>query len=337
MGYSTGTSTGPNDLIDKLRLFLISEGWTVNGFTTVGLGYRLHVQKSAGSGGPEMYFNFRSALNEYGTTITEDNYNQNGYGNVTGLVVNGSTGYNAGSSWDKQPGYATDPDLSNYSFGCVMSPMSISAIPAYYFFAVGNSVHICVECTAGIFQFMSFGCLNKSAAGLYTGGMYFTASFSSYRPIDEYDGTDSWYRPNYFTHNPSGSRHGAVYYDADGSAGWRCAGAGSVRKILLPCPAGQYANPDYSKSQLAAQFHAKSPNFYNNIAAMCPLYILGSRSDNNYSLLGIPDGVRFLNVTNYSAGQELTYGSETWKIFNANSMAVTPLNLYCGYAFLKVV
>lgn len=338
MGYQTGTSTGPNDLLDKLRLFLIGEGWTVNGWTTVGLGYRLHVQKTVSGGGPEMYFNFRSAIDERGTTITEDNYNSEGYGDVTGIVVNGSTGYSAGNSWDKQPGYPQNITVNpyTYSFGCVMSPMSISAIPAYYFFTVGNSVHICVEVTAGKFQFMSFGCLNKQ--GTYTGGQYFTASFESREPYRKWNGiaADAGKTPQYFTVNVIyNSPHGAVYLEVDSVADWRCADLATLGEIFFPCVAGQSAGTSDTKGGVASQFFGASPNFYNNIAAMTPIYVFGKRSDNNYSLLGWPDGVRFLNVTNYSVGQELTYGSETWKVFHADSGNFTPLNMYCGFAFLK--
>ena len=88
---------------------------------------------------------------------------------------------------------------------------------------------------------------------------------------------------------------------------------------------------------MASMFWSKSPNFYNSLAATCPIYVLGLRSDDNYSLLGWPAGVRFLNCTNYSAGQEVVYGSDTWKIFRADNLEGDALNQYCGFAFLKEV
>lgn len=328
MGYQTGTSTGPIDLLSKLRTFLSSEGWTENDYSADGTGYRLHVQKVAQSGGPTMYFNFRSAVDEYGTGITEDNDSRELYGKITGLCVNGSTGYDGGESWDQQPGYAQTG--SNQSFACVMTPMSISAIPAYYFFTIGDSVHIVVEIISGKFQFMSFGCLEKQ--GVYTGGMYFTASIGSRQPYTNYYGPSDTYMPNYFTSNPS-EEAGAVYFDADSDESWRI--ADNNDEVAFPCVVGQTANESYSKVGIASMFWSKGPNFYNNIAAMCPIYIFGERSDNNYSLLGWPEGVRFLNCTNYSAGQEVTYGTDTWKIFHADSIDSDPNNMYCGFAFLK--
>jgi len=332
MAYYSGTAIGPADLLDKIRTALIAEGWTENDYSVDGTGYRLHVQKVAQSGGPTMYFNFRSAINEYNTGITEDNDSRETYGKITGICINGSTGYDAGESWDQQPGYPTNPNDNDYSWACVMSPMSVSAIPAYYIFFLGDSVHIVVEITSGKFQFMSFGCLEKQ--GVYTGGMYFTASMDSDQPYQGYYGSGNNYYPLYFNAYPAGNPAGGVYIDADSVADWRIASTNDD-EILFPCVVGQQANESYSQVGINSMFWSKGPNFYNNLAAMAPLYTFVKRSDDNYSLLGWPEGVRFLNCTNYSAGQELTYGTETWKIFHADSLNGDPLNMYCGFAFKK--
>jgi len=329
MGFYSGTSTGPNDLIDKLRIALLAESWTVDDFSAVGAGYRLHVHKTLG--GEVCYFNFRSAIAETGTTlITEDNAAGDN-GTVTGLIMNGSTGYDGGELWHKQPGYPQNIDRTNKSFGVVMTPMSISAIPAYYFYFVGDSVHIVVEITAGKFQFMSFGMLAKQ--GTYTGGQYFTGSMSSYQPSLDY--TYSWYAPLYFSALGTSNVQGAVYIDADSVADWRVAQGASLPEIMFPCVSGQQANPTYSQRGLCSYFWSFAPNAYNAMAAMCPIYVLGKRSDDNYSLLGWPEGVRFLNCTNYDPAEEISYGDETWMVFHADSQEDDPLNMYCGFAFLK--
>ena len=330
MGYQTGTATGPVDLLDKLRVFLLAEGWTVNLYTANGTGYRLHVQKSADSS-TEMYFNFRSAVDESGALLTQDNQDS-ANGKLTGIMINGSTGYNVAEDWDKQTVYPLNLSYNNYACGNSMTQMSISAIPAYYFFAVENTINICVEVTSGKFQFMSFGCLEKQ--GLYTGGQFYSASFSSRTPYVDWN--NNWWQPSYFTKNASGYPHGAVYVDMDGVADWRMVGDSvAYREILWPCVAGQTTSQNYTQSGLASMFWSKAPNFYNSLAATCPIYVLGKRSDANYSLLGWPAGVRFLNCTNYSAGQEVIYGSDTWKIFHADSLNGDSSNLYCGFAFLK--
>lgn len=339
VGFYTGTSTGPNDLIDKLRLALIAESWTVDAFSAVGAGYRLHVHKAA-SDATNMYFNFRSAIDEHGPSlITEDNLNSDS-GDVTGLVINGSTGYDAGEDWDTQTGH---PDnRSSQSYGCCMTPMSISAIPAYYFFFVGDSVHIVVEITSGKFQFMSFGMLKKQ--GTITGGQYFTASISTYSPVGDYTGSETYrsqYAPRYFSlsgYAGYDSINGAVYLTADSVTKWFRCSESSEHEIVFSCPSGA-GNPgnydQYCLRGICSFFWAFAPSFYNAMAAMAPCYVFIKRSDDNYSLLGWPEGVRFLNVTNYTPAQEITYGSETWMVFNNDGVNASQTNPYAGFAFLK--
>ena len=332
MSYQAGVSTGPNDLIDKLRIFLIAEGWTVNLFAAIGAGWRLHVQKTAADA-TVMYFNFRSAIAETGVTlITEDNV-AGANGTVTGLVINGSTGYNVGEIWHHQPGKSINASLE--STGMCMTQMSTTAIPAYYFFTPdsdSDTVHIAVVVTAGKFQFMSFGLLVKQ--GTITGGQFFSASFSSETPYDNWN--NDWYSPNYFSHCRDGEGHGAVYVNVDATASWRTSTGENYPEILWPCVVGQQVNVSYSQDGLASFFWSHAPNSYNAMAAMCPIYTLLKRDDDNYSLIGWPDGVRFLNVTNYDPAEEITYGAETWTVFHADSQVGDPVNMYCGFAFKKV-
>jgi hypothetical protein len=89
--------------------------------------------------------------------------------------------------------------------------------------------------------------------------------------------------------------------------------------------ASYYDNP---LCGMGAFFGTKSPNFYNNIPTMCPIYTFVNRSDDNASLLGWPE----------SMGQEIVYGSETWKVFRTGKInGVDPTyNNYYGFAFKKV-
>ena len=333
MGFYSGTSTGPNDLIDKLRIALLAEGWTVDNFSAIGAGYRLHVYKTLDS--EVSYFNFRSAIAETGVTlITEDNITGE-YGTVTGLIVNGSTGYDGGELWHKQPGYPQSVKNGNKSFGNVISPMSISAIPSYYFFFNGDSIHIAVEITAGKFQFMSFGMLVKD--GVYTGGQYFTATLGSRSPGYDYMPA-AGYGPRYFcNYNYWASTqyeiNGAVRITADEVTSWRNAGNGlNNDQIVFPCPNEYSPN---SISGIAEFFYSKSPSSYNAIAAHFPLYTFLLRSDDNYSRIGWPEGVRFLNVTNYDPAEELVLGGDTWLVFPADGINIAPINVGVGFAFLK--
>jgi hypothetical protein len=276
-----------------------------------------------------MYFNFRSAVAETG--LIGDNPSET----VTGLAMNGSTGYNSGNDWDEQPGYTINTGWGSNACGVCMPAMSASSIPSYHFFSTGDSVHVVVETTGGKFQFISFGCLVKQ--GVYTGGQYFSGSYPTRNCEDQYWDVNEWYKPGYFT-VPLGlsGPNGMVYFDADATAGWRYSGV-SPHGVFFPCVQGTLANSSYGRSGLASHFWKKAPSAYNSMAAMCPIFVLGLRSDSNLSLLGWPEGVRALNSTMYSPGEEVVFGSDTWLIFTADSFDdLPPLNTYVGFAFKKV-
>lgn len=331
MAYQTGTSTGPSDLLDKLRVFLEANGWTTNDFSVDGTGYRLHIQKTP-AGEDTMYFNLRSAVNEL---IFGDSSYPSSDGHVTGIGINGSTGYSGASTWDKQANYPVNQSYPTKSTGAVLGVMSTSAIPAYYFFTVDNTVNVVVEMTSGKVQSMSFGMLEKQ--GSYGYGMFFSAPFCSSYCLTKYNTGDSYGGSISFAYYPDGNSNTFVYYTDDSTSSWKHNYNSTNGDLRCPCPSPQIYSDKYSFNGLLAAFHEKSPNYYNNIATMSPIYLLGKRSDDNFSLLGWPSGIRYLNTLNYSMGQEIMYGTETWKIFHMNGYAYTGYYLYGGFAFKKVV
>ncbi|MDF0678932.1 MAG: hypothetical protein P0107_07860, partial [Nitrosomonas sp.] len=72
MAYETGISTSLNDLLDKIRLFAIAQGFTQNEFTVVdSTTKRLYMQKStSGGGGLTFHFGIESFVNA-SVTVTE--------------------------------------------------------------------------------------------------------------------------------------------------------------------------------------------------------------------------------------------------------------------------
>jgi len=106
MAYETGTATSPSDLLEKIKVFLAANEWTINLWdndnSTNNLllsadttGKRLHIQKTAADG-TVMYFNFRSAVrmflfSELSTSMYSTWYDSE----ITGIAMNGSTGFEA--------------------------------------------------------------------------------------------------------------------------------------------------------------------------------------------------------------------------------------------------
>lgn len=338
MAYQTGSSTGPDDLLDKLRSFLLGDGWTVNGYSSLssmyeswsglnGAGYRLHVQKTAGDS-TVMYFNFRSVNRG---VVFEDHYltaTQIGgkyYAEITGIAMNGSTGYNAGNNWDKQPGYMQS---SGGSWGCCVSELSLTSIPAYWFFSDGDTVIVAIEYTSGKMQWMAFGLLEKS--GSYTGGQFVAASLNGYMPAYQmlYDSSNPGMK--FLCRNVSGTSYyygnAAVYFAADSVTAWRSCGAlGSKTEtngwcIEMPGLPSYSAGLSYnSLCTFNNMFIRRAPNHYNALSPGSPIFVLGKRASGDYSLLGYLKSIYMLNVEYYDVDEEEVLGSDTWHNFPLHS------------------
>jgi hypothetical protein len=134
--------------------------------------------------------------------------------------------------------------------------------------------------------------------------------------------------------------NGAVYYDIDSSEGpgWRasgdCGNGGTAfdDQIDFPSFKSRITLSYRNNNTLISYFQQRSPNFYNSLAPMAPLYVTTIRASGNYSLLGIPAGIRFINPQYYDPGDELVLGTDTWMIFPSHSKDDENM---VGFAILK--
>ena len=314
MAYETGSTTSSNDLLDKLRLFVIVLGWTVNRWVTAGSGKELCIQKGSA------YFNLRSYSNESVTICGQTTANK------YGIAINGSDAYSAGSAWDRQTGY---PVLDGASAGAnqIQSYMPLvvnfGPFPAYYFFSPNaDNIHVELEIETGKFLRFGFGSLdlfNPAAAG---GGRYFYAPGSDVSVTSSIS-TSTWlgsdidsqtyslgevpFRLADFTYtngNAIGSYLRAAFDSFDNwcsssfttsnyRTGQACQGGGVHDKILRD----------------------SSPNPINGIGFLTPNIVSVNRSNTTLNPVGTIPGLRFMDMTNYQPGDEFTIGSDTWKVF----------------------
>lgn len=128
MAYQTGSYVDANDLLDKIRLKGIAEGWIVNKYEAIGLGDRLHMNKGS------VYMNFRSTLNDVEFT--------NNIGSRYGVASYLGTGYDGGQDWDKQPGNTFDGVLLG---GFLYTN---NGIGEFHIFTLPNA--ICVYCDSPV-------------------------------------------------------------------------------------------------------------------------------------------------------------------------------------------
>lgn len=171
--YSTGSATGPTDLLQKLVTWLVAQGWTTASSVADGTGWRSHVHKGG------LYVNMRSAVNE-----SIWNYNNTGTGYGLGLYL--GDGYSGASNWRSQSGGPLSSGTANVvGAGMLLNAGSISA---YHFFDNGSDhIVVVVEKSPGIFCHMGWG-PSLVKIGYSTDFPYFWGSTSSYNNTNPYTG-----------------------------------------------------------------------------------------------------------------------------------------------------
>lgn len=141
MAYETGTTTGPQDLIqNKLAAFAAALGWSVQNCTT-GL-------------------NFSIGSQYYGI-----------YWTTNSVLLRAATGYSGAAAYNAQPGAAPSAD-------CTININAVGPYLAYHFFGTNQYLHVAIESTSGVFSHFFIGQLQK--AGAFTGGFYCTGTNWNY-------------------------------------------------------------------------------------------------------------------------------------------------------------
>jgi hypothetical protein len=366
MSYEKSTASSMHDLLDKLRLFLIGDGWTVNkwaadsqmyqtwtGLTATG-SMRLHVEKTFGATGEDIdtgYFNFRSAerlvLFENGYASAQQR-NGRYYSEIRGIGINGSTSYDGSGNWDKEPGVPLGVG-TNEAIGACITEVPLSSAFNYWFFSIGDSVIVVTEIASGIVMWMAFGRLKK--AGSYPGGLFYAATLDDYSPSSSYwtDGYQS-YRTRFLAPTTAAvAGTGGVYLTADAVAAWRHIGragasVGGYGDYIARMCVTPYEDPDSNTDYFGAIIFRRTPNTFNALCPMMPMYIMCKRASTRYSYLGYIEGLRIINCLPYDVGETFILGDtggEEWHVFPAHQKGPDPddpdcfLNPAAGFAVKK--
>lgn len=366
MSYEHSTASSMHDLLDKLRIFLLAEGWTVNqyavdsqqyqthaGLTATG-SYRLHVQKILGpTGDSEMcYFNFRSAerLVLFEASYTSSpSINSRYYGEVRGIGINGSTGYSGAGNWDKEPGAPVDTSNSKGYGGCI-TEIPLASSFYYWFFTIGDTVAVVVSPSTDEYQFMIFGRLKKT--GVYPGGAFYVASCNGYHPSYSYWSTSggkfAGNRTSLLTMSLAASvtayGSAAVQLTLDGASEWRhngYPGLGSTyASCIIPVQYTQYNDLTVSSDWRFIGWPAlrATPNTLNAGCPMIPWHIVIKNAASRWQYVGEVEGLRVINCTPYAGGETFVLGAtggDTWMVFpqHRKSADTYPLGLSTVYNF----
>lgn len=304
MAYETGSASSPSDLLDKLRAFLLTNGWTINSFATLGSGKRLHIQKGS------CYFNFRAYHNE--TLSSANDLNNQTTAGFWGIGGYPSDGYSGASNWNAQPG---NPLYVTYVRGGYANQLS-SAIPTYHFFTYSDitEVHVVIEFVTGKFQHINFGDLQKYN-GSASGGRWMSmptwgdSGLPNINGVDYLSGGASMvpFRTSAYSQSFTYYNSSMVRVNIDNHDGW----------------AMDVSNSAYSPSPIVAV----GPHYYNQdleTATTSPYswqtqllpYVIGIvRSNAAVSPFGEIKHLREIDITNYIEAEEIVLGPDTWKVF----------------------
>lgn len=302
MAYETGAATSPIDLLDKLRLFCLANGWTTNLYAAGTTNtQRLHMQK-----GSDLFVNLFATNNGTmpainGTSATNSTY---------ALAVNMSDGFNSANAWERQPGA---PFGSSYYRAGMMSQLT-GAMPAYHFFAYADSsdVLVALEYSTGNYQFMGFGKLALYTASAF-GGQWFSGS-CAYADDNyiETQGPDSSSQMELIPFRKGwldGSSYVSTFVrcNVDSNDTW----AGSAREIAdSPTALAAVGQAYYDESR---RVYTPSSLGWQTVMLRQGVYI--NRADSSMSPFGEIKHMRRLGIDNYLSGEEFTLGSDTWKVF----------------------
>jgi hypothetical protein len=310
--YATGTPVSLSDFLNSLATFATSAGWTVD-FNGV----------SAFSGASDYYLAVHNGSCYLGYYVP----NTLASPGSLQLQLWGATGY-AGST---QP-----HSQANASPQCaLMSPPPAGPYTAYHFFSTTTSgvtyLHALLEYTAGSFLQVHGGCLNP--IGGASPATYITATLwnglSGASSSD--DGvTFGNYTPFSGEFSSTGYKLFQIYATVDSVARWFYIGNTTPGRAIGGLRSG---------SRNVHAF-ARAPNTLNQLSPYIPISLYVERAVGNvYSYIGDVFDMRWFNMANNQAKDEITIGSDTWKVFPVICKqplgSATAATANYGYAFRK--
>lgn len=304
MAYEIGTALNPSDLLDKIRVFLIIQGWTVDAFTVEAPGKRLHMHKGM------FYLNAKSSDDSSAPIWATG-------GATPQIGLNVGTGYNPATSWRDQAGVVLN--TTNVPVGAAVGLPS-GAIVGYRFDYddTYKSMVIYVQATTGVWRWIGFG-ESLIKAGAWTGGAWIASSanyyFSTYTQGPGHNNQLSAY--------PFGAHQdyynvALVYIRADVDAyvsKWvSCSpvdGTGKAGSTNVP---GGGAPISGNVPSLVGLID-RARNSLNSLSVLLPVQLFAVRDAGGLSLLGTLPNVYATNITGMVPGQSYQQGVDWFTPF----------------------
>ena len=320
MAYQTGTATDADDLLAKLRSFAVAQGWTINNYVA-GTNYDTVLQLSSGSCFANIVSDQRTQTTYYFGVSQSMQWKT--------IRMKLATTYDANLSWDAQPG--TWPSTSTDE---IMINHMIGPFPSYHIFGNSQYLHLVIERTAGEFDHLMIGEVDKH--GTVTGGAYGLSTFWHHQS-NQIDNPDSSSHAlpadDKFTFNNI-STAGRVLFPYDGYT-WRRYGDNQT--------AGERTVGIIRNSGLLESLLDSSPNDFNGVTPLFPVPVIVERVGVLYSPIGTIPDIRVLNIKNLQPGDSVFLGPDEWVAFPVKAKKEPslrdgqPNSGWYGFAYKKVL
>jgi hypothetical protein len=305
MAYEAGVPSSIEDLVTKLFTFATANGWTQDELDLTNNYGTLHYT----SGATSIYVSFR-----WDTSPSTD------------LAIYQSLGWTTSLQPHQQPNDSGNGDTTTpINAERRVTFLTPGPYTQYYFFSAETDpfyFYAVVEITSGVFRHFGFGALIKM--GNWTGGEF------AYGHV--------WSQNAAQIDDPSGASHaflldciggssdiaGTVHIEGmpgqGGTERWGCTGsftggtagtdtAGVTRRSLMGGSRGGFWG------YYMLWFPYSTLNAYKPLVEIPVIWRDTSTAPDTWQWLGVMPDVALINIRNLNAGDEITLGAETWKVF----------------------
>lgn len=244
---------------------------------------------------------------------------------ATGLniLVYGSTGYTKGASPSAQPGVSPAATINFFS----------APFTGTYFFSDPDQtyLHVIVQVTSGVFAHIHIGALTSiGGAPTATYGQVTQWAMNNqpnWANVDAQNNCIPWSNYSYY--------NGFLGTALDGANVWYRAQGIAPARLIFPLQPGGF-------QQRGVMY---SPSTFNALSPLFPIPVYCERASVGiYTPVGVAPDIRLVNMAYYNPLDEITIGSDIWKVFPAVAKgpttnvykAAAPSSGNYGYAFRKV-
>ena len=318
MDYETGSATDAHDMLDKIRTFLVANGWSQNGYVSETYGYRLHLNKGA------LYINMFSGI---ATDPISDNTWYSTTYRMSGIAVSPSTGFTASptgaKAWKNMPGAPVhDPAYFDYAddiFACAVADMT-GAVVSYHLVADGDQFIAAMEISTGVYRWIAFGLLDAyGSIGSSPNGLYVCTSSCMGGSNSTGLGYEELRRIFAHIRSSDTSYPNATLRFNDA---WAVPGGNPVGDVAQPISAIGYGYTPYQDTSITwGAMHGLLSSMPADIGGLSPL--LPAQIGVVYSGNPVPIGhfglTRITHMDGFSVGQSISVGSEDFVVLPCNN------------------